>query len=113
VQIPRYTPYSTVDQSNILVDHGEHAVLADFGLSRLAAGSELTTTITDGAIPWNAPELFKEDDVVRTPASDIYSFGCVCLEVRPLYGWEGEHILSRRRHIQGVLHLMKSETSYP
>ncbi len=55
--------------------------LADFGLSIIGeAGNSLTSPNSRGATAWVAPELIEE--VVRpTPASDMYSFGCTCVEV--------------------------------
>jgi serine/threonine protein kinase len=55
------------------VDEGGHARLEGFELYVLSSES--------GAYRWSAPELLVEDDVPRKPPSDVYSFGCVCLEV--------------------------------
>ncbi|EIN08913.1 kinase-like protein [Punctularia strigosozonata HHB-11173 SS5] len=65
---------------NILVNDRDEAVLADFGLASLSAGMANTITITEGSARWNAPELLMGDRVIRSHESDIYSFGCVCLE---------------------------------
>jgi hypothetical protein len=60
------------------VDEDGHAKLAGFTIPTLldedfdAAGWEWSTPI-----PWSAPEY----DVLPRPPSDVYSFGCVCLEV--------------------------------
>lgn len=55
--------------------------LADFGLSIIGdVGYSLTSPDGRGATAWVAPELIEE--VIRpTPASDMYSFGCTCVEV--------------------------------
>jgi serine/threonine protein kinase len=72
-------------QVNVLVSHDGHAVLADFGLSKLSiVGSAPSTTFTNSNIYWCAPELSDEDDIVRTRESDVWSFGCVCFEVSHL-----------------------------
>jgi serine/threonine protein kinase len=42
------------------------------------------TTNRAGSLYWMAPELLDPDcleNKFRTPASDVYAFGCVCLEV--------------------------------
>jgi serine/threonine protein kinase len=63
------------------VDEGGHAKLADFGLSVLIIEGKITATTSSGTYRWSAPELFVDGDVHRKPPSDIYSFGCTCLEV--------------------------------
>jgi serine/threonine protein kinase len=63
------------------VDEGGHAKLADFGLSVLLVEGNMTATTSDGSYRWSAPEVCVEGDMRRAPPSDIYSFGCVCLEV--------------------------------
>ncbi|KAJ7585171.1 kinase-like domain-containing protein [Mycena floridula] len=76
--------------SNILVDDNGHAVLTDFGLSRviLAFGKSMVTTKAEkGSLRWQAPELLrewdnKEDRPLRVDrSSDVYSFASVALEL--------------------------------
>ncbi|KAG1857453.1 kinase-like domain-containing protein [Suillus subluteus] len=75
---------------NVLIDENENALLADFGLSRLLGDHE--TSFFDshgpGAIRWAAPEITpldpeKPDEEISKPnkASDIYSFGCIMMQV--------------------------------
>jgi serine/threonine protein kinase len=45
-------------------------------------GDNATATITQGSYRWSAPELSIGSDVHRTHESDIYAFGCTCVEVR-------------------------------
>jgi serine/threonine protein kinase len=83
-QIIQFNPI----QRNILI-HERRACLTDFGL---AAFVELETSIKTstrgGSIPWMAPELLLPSvyqpglPFRRTPASDVWAFGCVCCEVR-------------------------------
>jgi serine/threonine protein kinase len=63
------------------VNDSHEAVLADFGLANVSAGLENTITISEGSARWSAPELLMGDSIARTHLSDIYSFGCVCIEV--------------------------------
>ncbi|KAJ7141696.1 kinase-like domain-containing protein [Mycena crocata] len=73
--------------SNILVDDAGHACLTDFGLTVL---SDATTTQTNngaGSVRWMAPETLDPSayglqNHLPTTASDIYAFGCLCLEVK-------------------------------
>jgi serine/threonine-protein kinase len=77
-----------VKPSNILLDAEGRAQLADFGL---ATARDWTRLTRDGALVgtphYVAPELVAGADA--TPASDLYSLGCVayhCLVGRPPFG---------------------------
>jgi serine/threonine protein kinase len=63
------------------VNRGGDAVLSDFGLSSLVAGIANNGSTTEGSYRWSAPELFQTNEIIRTAESDVYAFGCVCLEV--------------------------------
>ncbi|KAJ7490138.1 kinase-like domain-containing protein [Mycena galericulata] len=71
--------------ANILINEDWSACLADFGLSVFANATTSTHTSTRaGSMYWMAPELIDPERFgcryARTPASDVYAFGCVCLE---------------------------------
>ncbi|KAF9457394.1 hypothetical protein BDZ94DRAFT_232746 [Collybia nuda] len=74
---------------NILINDEWQACLADFGLTVVSETTLATQTSNGhGSMRWMAPELhdpefFGFNRFLRTPASDIYAFGCVCLEVCP------------------------------
>jgi serine/threonine-protein kinase len=77
-----------VKPSNVLIDEDDRAQLADFGL---ATARDWTRLTRDGALVgtphYVAPELIAGDPA--TPASDVYSLGCVayhCLVGRPPFG---------------------------
>ncbi|KAF7340962.1 PINc domain-containing protein [Mycena sanguinolenta] len=71
--------------ANILINEDWSACLADFGLSIFSDATSLMTTNRGGSVYWMAPELLDPDRFgmrfARTPASDVYAFGCVCLEL--------------------------------
>ncbi|KAG2346160.1 kinase-like protein, partial [Suillus weaverae] len=74
--------------ANILIDEGGRARLIDFGLSTivqpLLGQSHLAaTSIHPGATRYAAPELVLLDEVCGLPLekTDIYSFGCVMLQI--------------------------------
>ncbi|TFK48858.1 hypothetical protein OE88DRAFT_1737617 [Heliocybe sulcata] len=80
--------------NNILIDDEGHVRLADFGLSVLAEATKGAYSESTGAgsTRWLAPELIDDpsrDSYRRTPETDVYAFGCVCLEVctgkKPFY----------------------------
>jgi serine/threonine protein kinase len=80
-------------QANILIDEGGQAKLIDFGLSTivrpLLGQSHLAvTSVRPGQIRYAAPELVLFQDVSDIPLekTDIYSFGCVMLQVSWLFG---------------------------
>ncbi|KAJ6482843.1 kinase-like domain-containing protein [Mycena vitilis] len=72
--------------ANILINEDWSACLADFGLSVFAnATTTMHTSAHAGSIHWMAPELIDPDRFgcrfARSPASDVYAFGCVCFEL--------------------------------
>ncbi|KAJ7717076.1 kinase-like domain-containing protein [Mycena maculata] len=72
--------------ANILINQDWSACLADFGLSVFSnATTSMHTSNRSGSIYWMAPELIAPERFglafARTPASDVYAFGCVCVEV--------------------------------
>ncbi|KAJ7144160.1 kinase-like domain-containing protein [Mycena epipterygia] len=81
-------------QSNILVDDAGHACLTDFGLTVLSGATATKPSNGAGSVRWMAPETLNPSacglqSFVRTPASDIYAFGCVYLELYT--GWPPFH----------------------
>ncbi|TDL24594.1 kinase-like protein [Rickenella mellea] len=72
--------------ANIFVSPSYTACLGDFGLARFRDSLEstlgATTGNTLGTLRWQAPELLNIGESVRqSEQCDIYSFGCVCLEL--------------------------------
>ncbi|KAJ7719636.1 kinase-like domain-containing protein, partial [Mycena maculata] len=72
--------------ANILINEDWSACLADFGLSVFSnATSSMHTSNRAGSVFWMAPELIAPEhfglEFARTPASDVYAFGCVCVEL--------------------------------
>ncbi|KAG0701071.1 kinase-like domain-containing protein [Suillus ampliporus] len=71
--------------NNILIDSNRDAHVADHGI--LTMCSELAgTSYIRNNVRWAAPELFdvpenEESSTPPEPASDIYSFGCIMLQV--------------------------------
>ena len=76
---------------NVLVNRSGRGCLADFGLANLVDEDVLRWTSiqttghgSSGTLRWQAPELIdppSDESAKATPASDIYSFACVCYEV--------------------------------
>ncbi|KAG2040479.1 kinase-like domain-containing protein [Suillus americanus] len=81
--------HGDITGANILIDEGGQAKLIDFGLSTvvlplLGQLHLAATSIHAGAIPYAAPELLTNDigDLpLEKTKTDIYSFGCVMLQV--------------------------------
>ncbi|TDL21774.1 kinase-like protein [Rickenella mellea] len=74
--------------ANIFVSPLRTACLGDFGLARFRDSQEstlgATTGGTTGTLRWQAPELLnivEGASAHRSEQCDIYSFGCVCLEL--------------------------------
>ncbi|KAG1760937.1 kinase-like domain-containing protein [Suillus occidentalis] len=79
--------HGDITGANILIDEGGQAKLIDFGLSTIVRplfgqSHLVATSIRPGAIRYAAPELLSEE-VFDLPLEkcDIYSFGCVMLQV--------------------------------
>ncbi|KAJ6608649.1 kinase-like domain-containing protein [Mycena sp. CBHHK59/15] len=70
---------------NILMDKHAQPRLTDFGLAAfIESDTAMKTSTRSGSIRWMAPELLLPPQGVpfrRTPASDIWAFGCVCCEI--------------------------------
>ena len=78
----------TLFQGNLLVDGNGRIRITDFGTSLLAdaTGYNYGSIHGGGALRWTAPELIDPEEFgleTRRPtySSDVYSFGCVCIEV--------------------------------
>ncbi|KAF5367997.1 hypothetical protein D9758_004485 [Tetrapyrgos nigripes] len=73
--------------SNILINDDWQACLTDFGLTVFTDATPASTSSQhSGSVRWMAPELhvpeqFGLDRSRLTPETDIYAFGCVCLEL--------------------------------
>ncbi|KAJ6457351.1 kinase-like domain-containing protein, partial [Mycena sanguinolenta] len=69
--------------ANILINEDWNACLADFGLSFFSDATSSISTNRGGSVYWMAPELLNPGQMgfARTPASDVYAFGCVCFEL--------------------------------
>ncbi|KAG9311077.1 kinase-like domain-containing protein [Chiua virens] len=76
-----------ITSNNILIDEKRNPHLTDIGLS---SAYFLRRSINPGALRWAAPELF-DDECKPKLSTNVYSFGCVMLEV--LSGkipWDGK-----------------------
>ncbi|CAE6483198.1 unnamed protein product [Rhizoctonia solani] len=79
--------HGDIKAANILMKQDGTPLIADFGLSRLVMefSTGLTTSSSRGSYRWMAPELFGGIDnhvlVLVTTASDVWAFGCLCLEI--------------------------------
>ncbi len=74
-------------QENVLLDDDEKAHLTDFGLAVFEKetskqqGSQRGDNDRWMAPELLAPELFNTESFRPTPSSDVYSFGCLMIEV--------------------------------
>ncbi|KAJ6529772.1 kinase-like domain-containing protein [Mycena capillaripes] len=76
--------------TNILISDDNSACLSDFGLASSVDDTDSTMLTSSsnhaGSVRWFAPELISPEAFgcarfIRTPASDVYAYGCVCLEL--------------------------------
>ncbi|KIJ08712.1 hypothetical protein PAXINDRAFT_172803 [Paxillus involutus ATCC 200175] len=79
--------HGDLSSGNVLIDNDGKARLSDFGLCAVLGGlnggsSFALTACRPGTIKYAAPELVLTPDSVQpSPASDIFSFGCIMLQV--------------------------------
>ena len=75
---------SIILQANVLIDPEGRACLCDFGLSIMDDGLPTGHTSSDfgGSLRFLAPELLENSR--KTAATDVYAFGCLCIEARCL-----------------------------
>lgn len=81
-------------QGNILIDEDDTVRLTDFGMALIAEATsyQYASVHGGGATRWQAPELIDPDEFGisssrPTFASDVYSFSCICIEVRAPMNW--------------------------
>ena len=70
-----------VKPANVLVAEGDHVLLTDFGLARLAAGGASATGagVWVGTPDYSAPEQVRGEPV--SAAADVYALGCVLFQM--------------------------------
>eukprot|EP00731_Ephydatia_muelleri_P018957 Em0011g997a len=96
-----------IKPSNIMVTGSHHVFVCDLGLARLQ--NHLATIKTSkgcgaGTVPYKAPEMFY--DGKRSTPADIYSFGCVLIELttsRRVWGTMDGFQITAKKH--GLAHI--------
>lgn len=71
--------HGDIKATNILVSDTIHALLCDFGLTKLPNAATSTTLKGAGNPRWQSPELM--DGKSRSYQSDVYAFGMTIAEV--------------------------------
>ncbi|KAJ6468973.1 kinase-like domain-containing protein [Mycena vulgaris] len=87
--------------TNILLTQEWTACLADFGLASVSDITNNGSSTRAGSYCWTAPELICPEGFglkfVRTAATDVYAFGCVCVELytgNPPFSSDGAAIVA-------------------
>ena len=85
--------HKDIKPANVLIDSSGSVILTDFGISRRFAKS--TSHVTNDKWEWTkkyaSPEIMQGKQVPRDDPSDVFSLGCVFLEMITLIsGWNQE-----------------------
>jgi serine/threonine protein kinase len=91
-------------QNNILVDEKGHAILVDFGRSKVVGEVGYSTALLAGSAAYMAPELFPTGEVnideLFSKESDIYAFAMVCIMVSLKYPQREIRLMAFSRYWQ-------------
>ncbi|KAF7336073.1 Kinase-like protein [Mycena sanguinolenta] len=101
--------------NNVLVSDERNACLSDFGLAASIDDADSTTAGATsssnraGSIRWFAPELIEPTNFgctkfIRTKASDVYAYACVCLEL-----YTGHPPFSHLQDVAAMLRVIRGE----
>ncbi|KAF7336057.1 Kinase-like protein [Mycena sanguinolenta] len=100
--------------TNILINDEGNACLSDFGLATTIADADSTVGVTStsnraGSLRWFAPELIEPTNFgckkfMRTKASDVYAYACVCIEL-----YTGNPPFSHLQDVAAMLRVIKGE----
>ncbi|KAG8896831.1 hypothetical protein FRB99_008618 [Tulasnella sp. 403] len=92
--------HGDIKGANILISPHGHALLCDFGLSRIISVATPRTLRGGRSIPWQSPELLKSQS--KSYAGDIYAFGMTIYEILtgtiPFHGRESTAIIDAVVH---------------
>ncbi|KAG1811694.1 kinase-like domain-containing protein [Suillus variegatus] len=110
--------HGSLTGSNVLIDESGGAYLTDYGLAYIIAtsGADMRTSTTEtynspNAARWAAPELIlsedSDDEIEPNPTkfSDVYSFGCIMLQIlvgRLPYWWLRSSIPVNSARARGI-----------
>lgn len=89
--------HGDIKGSNILVSPTVDALVADFGLAKLADSSTVPSLKGAGSLRWQSPEVLR-GEAHRTFSSDVYSFGMTIYEVKSLNLLSETHVTEEKYH---------------
>ncbi|KAG8901799.1 hypothetical protein FRB99_005099, partial [Tulasnella sp. 403] len=71
--------HADIKANNILVSPDDHALLCDFGLTKLMTSQTSTAMKGAGTVRWQSPELW--DNLPKSFQSDVYAFGMTVYQI--------------------------------
>lgn len=75
--------HGDIKGDNILISKDGHALLGDFGLSRIAREyAQHTSALLAGSVSFRAPELLFGEISWKTTSTDVYAYGMLMYQAR-------------------------------
>ncbi|KAG8529726.1 uncharacterized protein KY384_005207 [Bacidia gigantensis] len=104
--------HKDVKPANILIDRSGSAILTDFGISKRFTKNESHVTSTERAFTkkYGSPEMMNSRPTPRGDQSDVFSLGCVFLEMATLL-FHHDHTLLQK-HCSHIVNDTAVEDAY-
>lgn len=104
--------HKDIKPKNILIDESGSVILTDFGISRRFPKDKphVTNDKWNFTRKYASPEMMKGKRMLRDDPSDVFSLGCVFLEIATLL--LGENLTSLSKHCTTTVNVSAKEKAY-
>ena len=104
--------HKDIKPANILIDESGSVILTDFGISRRFPKHTPHATNNEWKFTrkYASPEIMKDKDALRDDSSDVFSLGCVFLEMATLL--LGKSLTDLSKHYATIINDSSKEEAY-